>query len=171
MAHGSCIVVAGFGLVALAVGTVVLMPFGSPRAIVSYALVAGLFGIAVIWWIRAFSLSAPVAWDSGATSQALAALAKAPTNASQCIVVTGGSIGPLRAPYQVCVSNPAHFGTVYFSVWSGGSIVSPARGLVFDEGPVSFLSDQCSRHLVGHWYAFTSDPAGLTGYDECSGGA
>ena len=166
-----CVAVAAFVLVALAAGLVILVPFGSPRAIVSYVLVAGLFGMAVIWWTWAFSLSAPMAWDSGATPHTLAALAKAPTHSSRCVVVTTGGIGPLRAPYQECAIGPSHAGTVHFYAMSGGSVVSPSRGLVFDEGPASFLSDECARHLVGRWYAFTGDPAGGTGYDQCFGGA
>ena len=113
-----------------------------------------------------------MALDSHGTSQALAALKAVPLNKSQCVNITTGAIGPLKAPYQRCATNTQYQGSVvFYYALAGNAVVTLTSGLMFNEGPVSDASDQCVRHLVGDWYAFTSDPEGRTGYSQCDEGS
>lgn len=165
------IVVALIALACLGLGSLVVGMFRVRAATLVFVVVSSLIGFGATWWAYAFSWPAAMALDSHATSQALAALTVVPVNDTQCVNIMTGAIGPLKAPYQRCTTNSPHPGSVvFYDALVGGAVASPASGLVFNEGPVSDLSDQCVRHLVGDWYAFTSDPNGLAGYSQCNGG-
>ena len=168
----TCIIVAAIPLAGLLVGWRWLRAPGDHTTRRLFVIATTTFGFAAVWWTYAFAMPASMAWDAAATSQAHHALIGVPVDKSQCIAITNGSIGPLRAPYNRCATNAPQPGSVvYYYVMSGPRTeADPYRGLVFNEGPASGLSDECVRHLTGDWYAFTADPQGLTGYDQCLGG-
>ena len=126
------------------------------------AVVVSLIGIAGVasLWTFAFSLPASLAWNSGATVQALAALSRPnppttnPADESYlpCSVVRSGAVGPLDAPYQVCVTS---FNSVH--IVSFKTLGSPYRGLTYTDVGASSFPDECSRHLIGMWWMFVGD--------------
>jgi hypothetical protein len=160
------IVVALISLCFLVLGTAIL--FRVKTALLTFIVLSVSIGLATTWWTYAFSWPSAMALDSSATPSALAALSVAPQIATKCVIRTTGSVGPLRAPYQRCATRAGS--TVFYSAMANGQVIDPSRGLVFDEGPASNLSDHCVRHLVGDWYAVSGNPDGLTGYSECFGG-
>jgi hypothetical protein len=124
-------------------------------------------GVLVVWWAWAFAMPLAMAWDSGATADALGALRGISPDQSVCVTVTSGSIGPLTAPYERCaLDGPPGAEVTYFA---GGSDNGLARGLIFFDGPLRGGADQFVRHLVGGWYAFTQDSSGALGYTFTGG--
>jgi hypothetical protein len=127
-----------------------------------WVFAAGVVGVTVIAgiWTYAFSLPMSLWFDSGATAQALAALAPLRASAQAhggvatarpCTLQATGSIGPLRAPYQQCAVWTPEGRFVTFS--AVGS--SPSRGLSFTYVGAKTFADECARHLVGQWWMFT----------------
>jgi len=126
-------------------------------------------GVLVVWWTWAFAMPAAMTWDTQATPRAVASLTGIGTDKSVCSNVETGSVGPLDAPYRQCSINGPPGSTVYYYAMSGSTLAGPYRGLIFSYAPSDTFNDECVRHLVGHWYAFTGDPSGRTGY-TCIGG-
>ena len=128
-----------------------------------------MIGILVVWWTWAFAMPAAMTWDTQATPRAVASLTGIWTDKSVCSNVESGSVGPLSAPYRQCSINGPPGSTVYYYAMSGSTLADPYRGSVFSYAPTNTFNDECARHLVGHWYAFTGDPSGGLGY-ACIGG-
>jgi hypothetical protein len=165
----TCALVAALGLVGLGLGWAVLWRRGHRDGFRVFAVGTVALSIAAVWWTWAFALPAALQWDTSATPRAQTALRGIGDDKSVCTNVLSGSIGPLAAPYQQCAINGPPGSTVEYLVLSGDRPLSPYRGLIFSEAPESTFSDECTRHLVGDWYAFSGDPAGLIGY-SCRGG-
>jgi len=168
----TCIIVAAISLVGLLIGWRWLRSPGDRTTRRLSVTATAIFGIAAVWWTYAFAMPAAMAWDTAATPQAQRALIGIPVDKTQCIAVMNGSVGPLRAPYNRCATSASLAGSVvyYYAMSGPRTDADPYRGLVFTEGPASGLLDECVGHLTGDWYAFTADPSGLTGYDQCLGG-
>jgi hypothetical protein len=165
----TCAVVTAIGLIGLGLGWVTLWRKGHRSAFRVFALGTVALSTVAVWWTWAFALPAALQWDASATPRAQAALRGIGSDKSICTDVRSGSIGPLPAPYQRCAISGPPGSTVQYSVLSGEQPLSPYRGLIYSDAPASTFSDECTRHLVGEWYAFSSDPAGLIGY-SCRGG-
>ena len=165
----TCALVAAIGLIGLGLAWFVLWRTEHRGACGVFAAGIVLVSAAAVWWTWAFALPAAIQWDTSAAPRAEAALHGIGVDKSVCTNVWTGSIGPLRAPYQQSAINGAPGSTVEYMVLSGDQPLSPYRGLIFSDAPEATFSDECTRHLVGEWYAFSSDPAGLTGY-SCHGG-
>jgi len=159
---GHCLLVAGIALVVAGIGWSFLCTKGTTVRRVFFVSML-VVGFLATWWAWAFAMPAAMAWDSGATPNALAAMRDAPEGKTGCVQVSSGSVGPLSAPYQRCAST---YGVEYYA---SASDPGTAGGLLFQQG-TTLPPDQCLRHLVGNWYAFTEDPAGATGYAQCEGG-
>jgi len=166
------IIVAAISLVGLLVGWRWLRSPGDRTTRRLFVTAGAVSGIAAVWWTYAFAMPAAMAWDTAATPQAQHALIGVPVDKTQCIAVMRGSVGPLRAPYSRCATSASLASSVvyYYAMSGPRTDADPYRGLVFTEGPASGLLDECVRHLTGGWYAFTADPSGLTGYNQCLGG-
>jgi hypothetical protein len=164
-----CALLVAIGVLALALAWAALRKLGTRVPLAVFAAGTVLLGAAAIWWTWAFAMPAALQWDAGATPRALAALQGIGNEKSVCVNVTSGAIGPLTPPFRQCAINGAPGSTVEYTALSGTTPASPYRGLLFSFAPEATFSDECSRHLVGHWYASTSDPSGLIGY-TCHGG-
>lgn len=115
-------------------------------------------------WTFAFSLPASVAWDSGATSQAQAILARLDSSPEKvngvvppqpCSTIAIGTIGPISAPYRQCpVFTPV--GHIVIFMAEGQT----SRGLGYTDRPAATFLDECVRHLVGQWWMFTAETSG-----------
>lgn len=156
----------------LIVPTVIVFGIGCVVAIASWivgggrAMAVGVFAIAVVAsiWTFAFSLPASLAWSSGATLQAQAALTRpGPTKVSPadesylpCSVVRSGAVGPLDAPYQVCVTSFNKVHIVRFV-----TLERPSRGVAYTDVGDSSFPDECARHLIGMWWMFVEDTSGI----------
>jgi hypothetical protein len=160
----SCVFVSLIALVGLGLGWRVLRKLDNRASLHVFAIISVLVSTSAIWWTWAFAMPAAMSWDSSATPRAVAALKGIGLEKSTCINVTTGSIGPLNAPYRQCAINGPPGSMVSYDAEAGSTVVTPYRGLIFSYAPASSFSDECDRHLVGHWYAFTSDPSGMTGY-------
>jgi hypothetical protein len=167
---GHCLLVAVIAVAAASLGWS-LFRSKSRRFRITFTTSILIAGLLATWWSWAFAMPAAMSWDTHATPRALEALKGIGVERSVCVIVTTGSIGPLHAPYQQCAINGQPGSQIQFTARSGGgkSDVSPARGLIFTETAANTLSDLCTRHLVGDWYAFTADPSGKAGY-SCRGG-
>lgn len=107
-------------------------------------------GAASLLWTYFGVLPASVGFDSAAASVARSEVAHA---AQGCQLVQRGSIGFLQAPYKICtdvipLSSRVEFATP--DLYRGYAYVSGTIG-------VGWFSDQCARHLTGHWWAFFND--------------
>ena len=92
-------------------------------------------------------------------------------SAGGCQVVASGSIGLLRAPYKVCEINESASSLVIFST------LDDYRGYAYVERhqEMNWFPDECARHLVGHWWAYFSNPVAVVsgcpfGYSAHGGG-
>ena len=165
----TCALVATMGLIALTSGWVLLRRQRHSVPVRVFVVGTVLFGAAAVWWTWSFAMPTAMRWDPGATSRAQAALRGIGEDRSVCASVRTGVIGPLEAPYRQCAINGPPGSTVEYLVLSGEQVASPSRGLVHSDAPETTFSGECPRHLVGDWYAVTSDPSGLIGY-TCRGG-
>ena len=152
--------------------TLIVFAIGCVVAIASWivdrgrVMAIGVFGIAVIasLWTFALSLPASLAWNSGATHQAQAALrGPGPTKVSPadesylpCSVIRSGAVGPLGAPYQVCVTSFNKVRIVRFV-----TLTRPSRGVAYTDVGASSFPDECARHLIGMWWMFVEDTSGI----------
>ena len=162
---GHCLLVASIAVVVAAVGWRLLRSKNHKiRLVFAVSFLAA--GFLATWWAWSFAMPAAMSWDSSATPRALGALKGIGVDRSVCVNVTSGSIGPLHAPYRQCAVIGGTGSLVEFTAQSQGNKadVSPYRGLIFSDQPESTFSDECTRHLVGEWYAYTADPSGMTGY-------
>jgi hypothetical protein len=116
-------------------------------------------GIASLLWTYFGVLAASVGFDSAGASVARHEVAQAARvverhhSYARCRSVKQGSIGMIQAPYKICTyviprSSMVEFATLSFN--RGYAYVSGAIG----EG---WFSDECTRHLTGHWWAFARD--------------
>lgn len=154
-------------LIVLATGcaAVLIYWFGVSRSgrHLDWKVAVAILGIAVVAsiWTFAFSLPASLVWNSGATLQARAAIArpnrptKNPADESYlpCSVVRSAPIGPLDAPYQVCVGSDKDVSFV--------TLGRPYRGLAYTHDGAKTFPDECSRHLIGMWWMFVEDTSGI----------
>jgi hypothetical protein len=160
---GHSLLVAAIPVVVAAFGWLSLRSKGRKLRVI-FATSILIAGFLATWWAWAFAMPAAMTWDNRATLDAVAATSGIPPEKSVCVQVTSGAIGPLSAPYRRCaLTGPPGSIVEYFARGS----TDPTRGLIFDEGPAP--SDECVRHLTGHWYAFTNNPSGMIGY-TCRGG-
>ena len=135
-----------------------------------FAVGTVLLGAAAVWWTWAFAMPAAMRWDAGATPRALAALRGIGDVKSVCRNATTGAVVPLRAPFGQARTT-ARRGP-RSNTWSCRAIRSSrpsgASSTATRPRPAT-SSDECTRHLVGGWYAVTDDPSGSIGY-TCHGG-
>lgn len=107
-------------------------------------------GIISLLWTYFGVLPASVGLDSASASVARHAVAQA---AQGCQLVKHGSIGLLQSPYKICTEVIPRASRVEFANLNlnrGYAYVSGTNG----EG---WFSDECSRHLTGHWWTFATD--------------
>jgi hypothetical protein len=141
------------------VAGVIIVPFAVGMAVLSFSnnrqlhrLFMGLFAVLgplAIVWTSFGVLPASVAWNSA--GQRLAATALKGSNGG-CHVVTSGSVGLVGAPYNVCIATFNGGTAVRFATADGKS------GYVYLTATSSagWFPDECSRHIVGNWWAFGS---------------
>jgi multisubunit Na+/H+ antiporter MnhB subunit len=164
------ILVAFVALFLTVVGWVALSAVNSPLIRIGFVVLAILVGVSACWWTYTSALSAQIAQDASATTQAVTALRGASSaNSAQCRTLTGDDFGPIRAPYSECATPaPAGGFVTYASVESDGKGLpahSVDRGVVFNLGPVSNLTGLCVRHLVDGWWAWANSAGQCsTGY-------
>lgn len=119
---------------------------------------------AIAWaWTFEFSLPAQMAWDARASSQAQEALRQVqqgPVDARgiplhPCRILQAGSIGPLGAPYDECATSYVDgFGNrVNFVLFT--PLGARTQGLAYTNIGSATFEDQCYRHLLGDWWAFS----------------
>ena len=112
-------------------------------------------------WAFAFSIPASVTWGSRATVQAQSALSRigsSPDHAytAKCLAFETGGVGPIGAPYRQCTgANPLGADYVIFT-----AAHQTTRGLAYTDGGAAMFGNECSRHLVGKWWMFTSETDG-----------
>jgi hypothetical protein len=133
----------------------------------TWASLVCIAAITVLASVGTFAFSLPVAmvFDSGATSQAQAALVQLASSPKgrfgvplyPCVTVVTGSVGPVNAPYQRCaVSTPvAHF-VLFTAVGHDG-------GIGFTDSAAATFLNECTRHLTGKWWMFTAQTKGTPG--------
>jgi hypothetical protein len=116
-------------------------------------------------WTFAFSLPTAMILDSGATSQAEAALAQLASSPRgrygiplrPCVTEEVGSVGPVSAPYSRCaVSTPEGHVVLFTAVGHNG-------GVGFTDRFAATFLDECTRHLAGKWWMFTVETKGTAG--------
>jgi hypothetical protein len=141
------------------VAVLVILPFVIGMAALSFSdnrqlhrLFIGLFallGPMAIAWAFFGVLPASIVWNS--SGQQLAATAATVSNGG-CRLVTSGSVGLIDAPYNVCVNTFKGGTGVTFAAADGKS------GYVYLTAISSsgWFPDECSRHLIGNWWAFGS---------------
>ena len=150
------LIVFGIGFV---VGIVCWIVTGSRATAVIVAAVT----LAASLWTFDFSLPASVSWDPSATSQAQSALARLAASPRgqygvplhPCTTKLAGSVGPINAPYRECAVSTPEGQSVLFTV--AGKTV---RGLGYTDRAATSFPDECTRHLAGEWWMFTSTTGG-----------
>jgi hypothetical protein len=88
--------------------------------------------------------------DTSATRTAQELIASKSTT---CNIVTVGSVGVLRAPYEVCAKHYSGYGyRVNFTT------LDERRGYAYIRGrsDVSWFPNQCAKHLFGDWWVFNT---------------
>jgi hypothetical protein len=99
-------------------------------------------------WTYFGVLQVSIFLDSSATRTAQELIASKSTT---CNIVPIGSVGRLRAPYEVCATDYPGYGyRVNFST------LDNIRGYAYIKGRsnVSWFPDQCAKHLSGNWWVF-----------------
>jgi hypothetical protein len=112
-----------------------------------WSIVAVLCLLPPIWTYFGV-LQVSILLDSSATRTAQGLIASKSTT---CHIVPTGSIGRLRAPYEVCPTNYPGYGyRVNFAT------LDNVRGYAYIKGRsnVSWFPDQCAKHLFGDWWVF-----------------
>src|SRR5271169_4483070 len=125
------------------------LPAGRGRRVLSVG-VAILLSIPLLWTYFGV-LPASVGLDASATRLAQSEIAR---SAQGCRVVTQGSIGLLRAPFELCDVREQASSLVFFST------LDRFRGYVYIQRNqnLNWFPDECARHLVGHWWTYFGDP-------------
>ncbi len=116
-------------------------------------------GAASLLWTYFGVLPASVGFNSAGASVARHEVAQAARvverhhSYARCRSVKQGSIGMLQAPYKICTHVIPRSSMVEFST------LSLNRGYAYVSGTIGegWFSDECARHLTGHWWAFASD--------------
>jgi hypothetical protein len=107
-------------------------------------------GAASLLWTYFGVLPASVGFDSAGASVARHEIAQMTQG---CRLVKQGSIGMLQAPYKICTEVIPRSSRVEFAT------LGLNRGYAYVSGAIGegWFSDECARHLIGHWWAFASD--------------
>jgi hypothetical protein len=106
-------------------------------------------GAASLLWTYFGVLPASVGFDSASANVARHEVAQA---AQGCRLVKQGSVGLLQSPYKICTEIIPRSSRVEFAT------PDLSRGYAYVSGASeNWFSDECSRHLTGHWWAFASD--------------
>jgi hypothetical protein len=175
------LIVFGSGGLLVFTASMIALSSAARRWAMMLAVAVGAVTILATVWTWEFALPASIAW-SDATSQAQQALATAehgPKNSlgapsHPCRMVTTGSIGPLTAPFEVCVllPFPRSSAVMFSAVGTAGQASRRGIGYVIGAS-AGWFPDECSRHLEGPWWEFTASNDGLgdcpTGYDYHGG--
>src|ERR1700731_679395 len=101
-------------------------------------------------WTYFGVLQVSILLDSSATRTAQELIASKSTT---CSIVPIGSVGRLRAPYEVCARDfPGYGYRVNFST------LDNSRGYAYIKGRtnVSWFPDQCAKPLFGDWWVFNT---------------
>jgi hypothetical protein len=154
------VVVVGVGIVVAIVGSMIVR---SPSGALFTVIVLGLTVLAGIWTFE-LALPARVDWISNASQEAHTALQEAALRpqtrsggpVTPCRRETQGTVGPLDAPYQICVYRLGPTQVVTFSKSNTTSGITYFDGIA---GPQYFL-DECYRHLAGPWWMFRQSLGG-----------
>lgn len=106
-------------------------------------------GATSLLWTYFGVLPASVGFDS---ASAIVARHEVAQSAQGCRVVKHGSIGLLPSPYKICTEVIPRASSVEFAT------TNLKRGYAYVSGTIGdgWFSDECSRHLIGHWWAFAS---------------
>lgn len=106
-------------------------------------------GAASLLWTYFGVLPASVGFDSASANVARHEVAQ---TARGCRLVKQGSVGLLQSPYKICTEITPRGSRVEFAT------PDLSRGYAYVSGASeNWFSDECSRHLTGHWWAFASD--------------
>jgi len=140
------IIFAFFGAVCRLVSALRSTRFG--RTGLSFTFL-GLGALSLLWTYFGV-LPASVGFDSASARVADHEVARA---ARGCRLVKHGSIGLLQSPYKICTEVIPKASNVEFTT------PDLNRGYAYVSGTISegWFSDECSRHLTGHWWAFATD--------------
>jgi len=123
-------------------------------------------GATCLLWTYFGVLPASVGFDSAGASVARHEVAQAAQGVDQrhsyarCRLVKKGSIGMLKTPFKICTYVTTRSSMVEFAT------IDLNRGYAYVSGAIGegWFSDECARHLTGHWWAFASDQqAPITG--------
>lgn len=144
----TAIAVLTMGIVAVA-WYVALHALGGPKWRRTLGVAIAVLCLAPAVWTFFGALPWSIASDRAATRTSLATIA---TGRSGCHLVRTGAAGLLRAPYQVCSSNPGDGYLVTFSA------LDSSRGYAYVQRrlDLSWFPDECALHLEGHWWAFNT---------------
>jgi len=133
-----------------------------------WLVMAPLCVLAPLWtFVGVLQVSLRVDSSAARTAHALIA-----TRSTTCNIVTVGSVGLLRAPYEVCAKEYPGYGyRVDFTT------LDESRGYAYIQGRsnVSWFPNQCATHLFGEWWVFnisvnTSVASCPMGYPENGAG-
>jgi hypothetical protein len=125
----------------------------------------GLGAVSLLWTYFGV-LPASVGFDSAGANVARHEVAQAAQvvdrqhSYARCQLVKHGSIGMLQAPYKICTQVIPRSSMVEFAT------LGLNRGYAYISGAIGegWFSDECARHLTGHWWAFATDQqAPITG--------
>jgi hypothetical protein len=123
-------------------------------------------GVASLLWTYFGVLPASVAIGSAGANVARHEVAEAAQvvdrqhSYARCRLEKHGSIGMLQAPYKICTDVIPKSSMVEFAT------LGLNRGYAYVSGAIGegWFSDECARHLTGHWWAFATDQqAPITG--------
>lgn len=128
------------------------LPIGRRRRVLSVDI-AVLLTLPLLWTYFGV-LPASVGLDAAATRLAQSEIS---SSTHGCRVVSGGSIGLLRAPYEICSVKEQASSLVFFSTldrYRGYAYIQRNQNL-------NWFPDECARQLDGHWWAFFGDPVAV----------
>jgi hypothetical protein len=117
-----------------------------------HRLFIGIFAVLgplAIAWTFFGVLPTSVIWNSSGPQ--LAATALQGSNGG-CHIVSSGSVGLINAPYNVCVATFRGGTAVNFTAAVGKS----GYTYLTASSSTGWFPDECSRHLIGNWWAFGS---------------
>jgi hypothetical protein len=154
--------VAAVAMGIIIVGAVVLFWLHAPRTTLIFAALTVVLAIPSAWCAMEYSLPDRMAWDTAATRQAALLLQMPPTDVCSEGAIKPKDIGPLSGVDFRCVYTQQS--EVYYRN-------GPQTGIVYHAGgSLPSLPDDCARHLVGAWWAFTG-PTCPSGYQGPQPGA
>ena len=132
---------------------------GGPKWHRTLSICVAVLCLAPAIWTFFGALPWSIAGDPAATRTALSTIA---SGRSGCHLVRTGAVGLLRAPFEVCSSNPGDGYHVTFSA------LDSSRGYAYVQRrlDLSWFPDECALHLEGHWWAFNTSVNPSSG-DSC----